>query len=142
MPRALELLVRLEKHALEERRLALRTHDVALEALRSELAGLQDVFVTEHAAVWGLPGGPGRLTGHAGTILARLRRLQSDEASTASAREQALTALQEQLLRQKTLELAALGQRTRAQAALCRRAQAAADEAGAVRAAPGHGPSA
>jgi hypothetical protein len=56
--RATELLARLERHALDEQRLALTALETELAERRAGIALVDRQLVAEHEAGWQLPGGP------------------------------------------------------------------------------------
>ena len=87
--RATELLARLERHALDEQRLALAALQAALAGRRAELAALDRRTTDEHAAGWALPGGPQPLAAYAKAAQARRRVLEDAERAAQLAVEQA-----------------------------------------------------
>ncbi len=133
--RSAELLTRLEKHALDQERLALQALEGELARLQQELAAAGQRLAAEHVAAWDLPGGPRRLAAYRAGEAARLQTLLDAARHHEQAVAQAQMGLQGRLRSYKALELAARGMAARAAAQQMKAQQAEVDEAGATRAA-------
>lgn len=137
MRRATELLARLEKHALDEQRIALQALEATLTAQRDALAALDRDLAAQHVTAWMLPGGPRHLAGYAAEQLERQRSLHQDARTMAAARDLAQTALRARLQSYRTMEEADQRRVERAAGDELRRSQAEVDEACALRLANG-----
>lgn len=137
MLRATDLLARLEKHALDEQRIALQTLEAALAVQRDELAALDRDLATQHVTAWVLPGGPRHLAGYAAEQMERQRSLHQEARAMTAARDLAQTALRARLQSYRTMEEADRRRVERAAGDLLRRSQAEVDEACALRLANG-----
>jgi hypothetical protein len=135
MRRALDLLTRLERHALDERRLRLTRLVGELTRRRAQRAQLQERIAREHETAFELPGGPRPLAAYL-----RVARLQEQILEAAAAQLEAAVAaaeagLQAQLRRWKALDLAGQALRQRETDALLRAARIELEGSAALRAA-------
>lgn len=133
--RSTELLARLEKHALDQERLALLALETELARLRQEMAAAERRIACEHATAWDLPGGPRQLTAYLEGEAVRQRSLFGTARDLAQTVAHAQKGLQGRLRSYKALELAARGMAARAALHQMKELQAEVEEAGAVRAA-------
>jgi hypothetical protein len=132
--RSTELLARLEKHALDQERLALQALEHELARLNQELTAAERALRGEHAAAWALPGGPRRLTPYLAVETARQGALRHAAQELQQKVEHAQTELQARPRRYKSLELAARGLAARDALEQARTARAEVADACAVRA--------
>ena len=135
MRRAIELLTRLERHALDQRRLELQAATAELACRCRQLVQLQHRVAAEHALAFELPGGPQPLAAYARLTQAQARTLRAEEARAGDAVAAAEAGLRRQARRWKTLDLVGLELRAREAARVQRTASAAVEEAAQVRAA-------
>jgi hypothetical protein len=97
MRRAVELLARLERHALDRQRLELGAQARALERAQAGIDALRVRLEVEHALAFELPGGPGPLAPYAAAARARGRELRRAETELRAAVVRAQGALRERL---------------------------------------------
>lgn len=133
MRRATELLARLEKHALDEQRIALEALETALSARRHALEALERNLATQHLAAWALPGGPRHLTGYAAKQIELQRGMLQDARNMVAARDLASEALRTRLQSYQTMNEADRRCSERAARQAFRRDQIQVEEACALR---------
>ena len=133
MRRAAELLARLERHALDERRLALAARTAELERRQAEITALDRRLEIEHALAFELPGGPQPLAGYARAALAQGRVLRNTEASLRRAVAELESPLRERLRAWKALDLVVTHLRDREAETEMRAARHDVEEAAALR---------
>jgi hypothetical protein len=138
--RALALLARLEKQALDRRRLELLAIEGRLGEDRREALALGAALTREHATAWALPGGPAPFTAYAAAASARRQELEAGIAALERAQAQAEAALREVMRRYKALELGAERLQAREEEQLCRRADTTREETALLRTAARAGP--
>jgi hypothetical protein len=131
--RALELLTRLEKQALDRERLELRAIEEEIARRREAMRRFDVEFAAELEAAWTTPGGPGLFGAYAARCRIELQQLTDGLARLGQAREQAQAAVQEVLTSYKALDIAT-HELARQTAALCaRREDATREEAALLR---------
>ncbi len=135
MRRAVDLLTRLERHALDRQRLELQAVAGELEHRRTQLVQLGQRLVLEHALAFELPGGPQPLAAYAGLAQARTEALRAEEARLIEATARAEAGLRERARHWKALDLVGQALRAEAAARAQRDAAAAIAEAAQLRAA-------
>lgn len=133
MRRATELLARLEKHALDEQRIALEALETALSARRHALEALERNLATQHLAAWALPGGPRHLAGYAAKQIELQRGMLQDARNMVAARDLASEALRTRLQSYQTMNEADRRCSERAARQAFRRDQIQVEEACALR---------
>jgi hypothetical protein len=133
--RATELLVRLERHALDQERLALRALESELAIRHQELAEITRTFAAEHAAAWNLPGGPQHLAAYLTREGVQHRAIREAANGLQRAVAQGRMGLQARLQSYKALELAAGEIAARDEWEQVRRVRAEVEEVASVRAA-------
>jgi hypothetical protein len=135
MRRAIELLARLRRHALDAQRVALAGLTDELDRNRARQVELEHRLVREHALAFELPGGPQPLVGYRNLARARASALRAAELRTAQAVATAEELLRQRLRDWKGLDLAAAELRRRDAQNESRRAAARIDEAASLKAA-------
>lgn len=133
MRRATELLARLERHALDERRLALAARAAELERRQAEIGALERRLEIEHGLAFELPGGPQPLAAYARVALAQTQLLRATEAGLHQAVAVAGDQVRQRLLAWKALDLVAGQLREKESQAALLAAQREVDEASALR---------
>jgi hypothetical protein len=133
MRRAVDLLARLERHALDEQRLALTGILRDLERQRAAKLDLSRRLAFEHATAFELPGGPRQSAAYLEVAQARGRALRAAETRLKQEAAAAEARLGERVRSWKGLDLVASELR-RSEANLARRLAAAqVEEAAALR---------
>lgn len=132
--RALGLLARLEKQALDLERIELTRLDAEMARGGEEWRRIRAAFAAELELAWGLPGGPGPFGPYAERARARARELEAGLERLARTRARAEMGLLDRACRFKALDATAERLRALEAERLAQRIEAARQEAALLRA--------
>jgi hypothetical protein len=133
MRHATEIVARLERQALDERRLVLTALAGELALLRASTDDLERRLAREHDVAFELPGGPQPLAAYAHAARARVRAFRDRERELCKAVAAAEIDLGERVRAWKSLDLAASRERERQADAEMRCTWREVEEAGVLR---------